>query len=150
MTLAIDYLSGHASSEDGIVDNRSSFRGYSGAALRPLETPHPADVVAAPHITLVDLGAVDHWRVIFELDPLQHLAGIGVEPEERIKIGIRIPQCLTVAVPYHVMRTISGHWPGVLDFPGFLVDYKHGSRRWIRIIQEAISVNDSVRSRSSG
>src|SRR4026208_826640 len=69
-----------------------------------------ADIVAVPHVTVVDCRAVDDRISLAELDLLDHLAGLDVVPEERTQIRVGDPQ--RIAFPSHAVRAIGRDRPG--------------------------------------
>jgi len=52
----------------------------------PLDAPHPAHVIAHQHVAVVQLGAVNHRRIVGELDFLEDVAGLDIEAEKAFRL----------------------------------------------------------------
>src|SRR5213080_4208926 len=75
---------------------QTSGRKPEAGSLQPitlqLEVTDISHVVAVPHVSVVNAGAVDDGIFFRELNFFDNLAGLHVVPEEREQIGIAHPE----------------------------------------------------------
>src|SRR5205823_3691402 len=71
------------------VDRRWTMADRRSLQLEIADIPH---VVAVPHVSVVNAGAVDDRILLRELDFFDNLAGLHVVPEEREQIRIAHPE----------------------------------------------------------